>query len=86
MLKHTWAKAKPSATATNTSQPARHKADWGGGLIALAEGLLGWGLVSGAALSAALGKLLLAGVLAAVAAGVFLRLWRGRMRSQAAQR
>jgi hypothetical protein len=65
---------------------AKGKADWSGGLIALAEGVLAWGFVSGAALSAALGKLLLAGVLLAVAAGVFLRLWRGRVRAQAARR
>jgi hypothetical protein len=37
------------------------------------------GLVSGAAVSAFLGQFLLAGVLAALALGLFIRLWRGKV-------
>ena len=36
-------------------------------------------VVSGAAVAAALGKFLLAGFLAALAVGMFLRFWRGRV-------
>lgn len=38
------------------------------------------GLVSGAAVAAFFGQVILAVVLAAIAVGMFLRLWRGKVR------
>jgi hypothetical protein len=48
------------------------------GVGLLLDTVLRLGAVSGAALAFFMGKLLLAGVLAAVAAGISLRLWRAR--------
>lgn len=43
------------------------------------EAAVGFGFISGAALAAAVGQLVLAGLLALLAFGVFLRLKRGRV-------
>lgn len=48
--------------------------------LQLLEALIGFGLVSGAAVAAALGQFILGGILAALAIGVFLRFKRGRLR------
>jgi hypothetical protein len=53
------------------------------GSLHLLDGIISWGLVSGAVVAAAFGKLFLGGVLAAVALGVFLRFTR-RAKSKAA--
>ena len=44
------------------------------------EGAIGFGLISGAAVAAALGNLMLCAILAALSFGVFLRFNRGRTR------
>lgn len=48
-------------------------------IIYFLEAVLRLGVVSGAAVAAALGKFLLAGLLAALAVAMFLRFWRGRI-------
>ncbi|WP_208508059.1 hypothetical protein [Variovorax paradoxus] len=48
--------------------------------LQLLEALIGFGLVSGAAVAAALGQFILGGILGALAIGVFLRFKRGRVR------
>lgn len=50
--------------------------------LQLLETLIGFGLVSGAAVAAALGQSILGGILAALAIGVFLRFKRGRVRAR----
>ena len=44
------------------------------------EALVRLGFMSGAAVAAFFGQVVLAVVLAAIAAGMFLRLWRGKVR------
>lgn len=44
------------------------------------EAAVRFGLMSGAAVAAFFGQVVLAVVLAAIAAGMFLRLWRGKVR------
>lgn len=46
----------------------------------LVEAAIGWGLLSGAVAVAALGKFLVAGVLAAVAILILVRLKRGKLK------
>lgn len=53
---------------------------WFETVLHLIEGAIGFGLVSGAAVAAALGNFFLGGVLAALAVGMFLRFKRGRLR------
>lgn len=52
------------------------------GLGSILEALLRFGFISGAAVSVAIGHFLLALVLALVAAGMFLRVWRLRRTGQ----
>jgi hypothetical protein len=52
------------------------------GLGLLVDLLLRAGLVSGAVLAVAMGKLMLAAMLAAIALGMFLRVWRTARRSK----
>lgn len=50
-------------------------------LLWLLDAAVGWGLITGAALASFVGNLVLAGILVAVAAGVFIRLYRKGRRS-----
>lgn len=49
-------------------------------LLQIVDGALGLFFVSGAAFAAAIGQLMLGGMLAALALGMFLRFKRGRVR------
>jgi hypothetical protein len=49
-------------------------------VLHLVDGAVGIGLISGAALAAIVGQLILGGILAVLALGMFLRFKRGRMR------
>ena len=50
------------------------------GFLHFVDGALGLFFLSGAALAAAIGQLMLGGILAALALGMFLRFKRGRVR------
>jgi len=52
----------------------------------LMEALVRFGVLSSSAVAAALGQFLLAGGLAIIALGLFLRLWRGRLNEAKNQR
>lgn len=55
------------------------RAHWFDAILNLIEAAIRLGLVSGAALAALLGQFMLALLLAILAFGLFLRLWRGRL-------
>ena len=60
----------------------RYPGYWFNVVIHFLEGTVGFGLISGAALAALVGQLMLSAILALLAIGVFLRFKRGRMRKQ----
>ena len=60
----------------------RYPRYWFNVVIHFLEGTVGCGLISGAALAALVGQLMLSAILALLAIGVFLRFKRGRMRKQ----
>lgn len=58
----------------------RRIGEWLEGVGWLLEAALRLGLVSGSAIAAALGQFVLAVVLGALALGLFVRLWRGKVK------
>lgn len=68
------------------STPPKRKAPAGYWLGDALQVVLAWVLPSSAAVVAALGQIALAAVLCVVALGIWLRLWRGRVRERRAGR
>lgn len=60
----------------------RYPGYWFDAVMHFLEGAVGLGLISGAALAALIGQLMLSAILALLAIGVFLRFKRGRPRKQ----
>lgn len=83
-----WRKRRSADDLAGTAAPStansRHTASAAhlGGVVEALPALLAWVMPSGAVVMAFVGQLLLALLLITLSAGLWLRLWRGRLRRQ----